>query len=398
MNKKTLMILGGSRYILPLIRVAHELSVFVITVDYLPNNIAHKYSDLYLNISVTDKEAVLKAAKHFKIDGISSFACDPGVTTAAYVSNKLDLPSPGPYESVCILQNKGLFRKFLSENGFNVPLAKSYASKSDAIKDSKNIVYPVIVKPVDSAGSKGVSKVEKEKELSKAVDCAINNSLSKAFIIEEFIDKQGCSTDSDFYSIDGKIVLSTYSDQYFDVENDNPYVPAGFVWPSSMIKSQKDELTKEIQRLLTLLKMKTSIYNVEARISKSGKPYIMEVSPRGGGNRIAEMLKHHLGVDLIKQHIMDCVGLKHDSNLLEVHSIQPISMVVLHSNKNGTFEGLKIKKNIQQHVIEKDVWVKKETAIKSFSGANNSFGTVVCVLDEQLTFEDIKKGIEVVVK
>lgn len=398
MSKKILMILGGSRYILPLIKSAHELDVFVITVDYIPNNIAHKYSDLYLNISVTDKEAVLKAAKHFNINGISSFACDPGVTTAAYVANKLNLPSPGPYESVCILQNKGLFRSFLSKNGFNVPIAKSYLDKSTALKDSESFSYPIIVKPVDSAGSKGVTRVDSVRNLGKAIDVAISSSITKSFIIEEFIEKQGCSSDSDFYSIDGKIVLATYSDQYFDEDSENPYVPAGFVWPSTMSKKHQSELTCEIQRLLTLLQMKTSIYNVEARVSKEGKPYIMEVSPRGGGNRIAEMIKYHLGIDLIKKHIADTVGLNDNSDLLK-HSIsKPISMVVLHSKKDGVFKGIRIHKNINDLVLEKDVWIKNETPIKSFKGANNSFGTVVCSMDAHTNFEDIKRGIEVVVK
>ncbi len=398
MSKKTLMVLGGSRYIVPLIKAAHELDVFVITVDYIPTNIAHMYSNLYLNISVTNKEDVLKAAKHFHIDGISSFACDPGVNTAAYVSEELGLPSPGPYESVCILQNKGLFRKFLADNGFNVPAAKSYLVKREAIKDSDYFLYPVIVKPVDSAGSKGVSKVNYKNELDKAIDLAIDNSLSGSFIVEQFIDKQGCSTDSDFYSINGKIAVATYSDQYFDEDGENPYVPAGFNWPSSMNQTHKDILTSEIQRLLKLLNMKTSIYNVEARVSKDGKPYIMEVSPRGGGNRIAEMLKYHLGIDLIKRHIIDCVGLEEDPNLLEVKYLHQISMIVLHSEKGGLFKGVKIEKSIESNIIEKDVWIENNTTIKPFTGANNSFGTIVCSLNEGTTFEDIKRGIEVIIK
>ena len=107
---KKLMILGGSRYILPVIKAAHDLGCYVITCDYLPDNIAHKYSDEYRNISIIDKEAVLSAAEEMCIDGIMSFACDPGVITAAYVAEKMGLPSVGSYEAVQILQNKGKFR------------------------------------------------------------------------------------------------------------------------------------------------------------------------------------------------------------------------------------------------------------------------------------------------
>ena len=124
MVKKKLMLLGGLRYLLPVIEEAHKLGVYVITADYLPDNIAHKYSDEYCNVSIIDKEAVLRVAQELKIDGILSHAVDPGVVSAAYVAEKMGLPFQCSYEAACILQDKSKFRAFLSENGFNCPKAK----------------------------------------------------------------------------------------------------------------------------------------------------------------------------------------------------------------------------------------------------------------------------------
>ena len=132
MEQKKLMLLGGLRYLLPVIKAAHKLGYYVITCDYLPNNIAHKYSDEYVNVSIIDKEVVLKAAQEKQIDGIMSFAVDPGVVTAAYVAEKMNLPFQGPFQSVSILQDKSKFRQFLTENGFNVPNAKGYTCLEDA--------------------------------------------------------------------------------------------------------------------------------------------------------------------------------------------------------------------------------------------------------------------------
>src|SRR5574344_1231062 len=101
--KKKLLLLGGIRYLLPVIKTAHEMGVYVITCDYIKDNIAHKYSDEYHNISILDKEAVLNLAKELKVDGILSFGTDPGVVVAAYVAEKLGLPT-SPYKSVEILQ------------------------------------------------------------------------------------------------------------------------------------------------------------------------------------------------------------------------------------------------------------------------------------------------------
>ena len=111
-NQKKILMLGGLRYLIPVIQAAHELGYYVITCDYLPHNVAHKYADEYHNISITDKNAVLELAKELKINGIMSFAVDPGVLTAAYVCDKLGLPG-NPYTSVQILQNKALFLRNL---------------------------------------------------------------------------------------------------------------------------------------------------------------------------------------------------------------------------------------------------------------------------------------------
>ena len=111
-KQKKILLLGGLRYLLPVIKAAHDLGYYVITCDYLPDNIAHKYADEYHNVSIIDKEAVLALARELQIDGIMSFAVDPGVVTAAYVQEQMGLPACGPYESVCILQNKDRFRRF----------------------------------------------------------------------------------------------------------------------------------------------------------------------------------------------------------------------------------------------------------------------------------------------
>ena len=181
------MLLGGLRYLLPVIKAAHEQGYYVITADYLPDNVAHKYSDEYCNVSIIDKEAVLEAARRLKIDGIMSFACDPGVVAASYVQNEMGLPSFGPFESVEILQNKDKFRRFLATNGFNVPWAFGFASKDEAWANRDKFGYPLIVKPTDSAGSKGCTRVDDESHLMSAIEYAFKYTFGGHIIIEEFI-------------------------------------------------------------------------------------------------------------------------------------------------------------------------------------------------------------------
>ena len=389
MAQKKLMLLGGLRYLLPVIKAAHEQGYYVITADYLPDNFAHKYSDEYVNVSIIDKEAVLKAAREKQIDGIMSFACDPGVISAAYVQEQMGLPAFGPFKSVEILQNKDKFRAFLAENGFNVPKAKGYSAKEDALADQGKFDYPVIVKPTDSAGSKGVTRVDSAKDIEAAVDYAFDHSLSGHIIIEDFLEKRGCSSDTDSFSVDGKLKFISFCAQRFDLSATNPYTPAAYSWPSTFTKEEEAYLTSEIQRLITLLGLKTVLYNIEVRVATNGKPYIMELTPRAGGNRLAEMLRYATGVDMITAITRAVVG----------DPIGPIEQkpydghwaeIILHADKTGSFQGLQIDKSLPAQIIEEDLWVSPGDHVESFEAANNAIGTLVLKFQ---TAEDLEKAI-----
>lgn len=400
---KKLMILGGSRYAVPVIEAAHKLGIYTITADYLPNNVAHKFSDEYLNVSVVDKEATLEAARKLKIDGIMSFACDPGVVTAAYVAEQMNLPNVGPYESVCILQNKGKFRKFLTDNNFCVPVAKNYRNIDDAIGEADIFNWPVIVKPTDAAGSKGVIRVDEINELRKSIEYALSYSHSNEFIIEDFITQNGYSSDTDCFSINGELRFVSFNCQRFDSNAKNPYTPAAYSWPSSMSDIHQEELRNEIQRLLDLLGMRTAVYNVETREGIDGKAYIMEVSPRGGGNRLAECLRYATGVDMITNMVKYSVGLSIDEDEITQKPYDGCwAEIILHSDKEGTFDNLWIADELQENVIERDLWVNEGDRVGAFEAANEAIGTLILKfesndrLQEVLTNQD--KYVKVLLK
>lgn len=372
---KKILLLGGSRYLIPVIEVAHKLNLYVITCDYLPDNIAHKYSDEYINISIIDKEAVLKAALEKKIDGIMSFACDPGVVTAAYVAEKMQLPFQGSFQSNVILQDKGLFRAFLTQNGFNCPRARRYEDKEAPFSEIDTFEWPVIVKPTDSAGSKGVMRVDKQEELAAAIEVALESAHNGAFIIEEFLTFEGYHSDADVFTIDGKLKFITYTDQLFDAEADSSYTPAYIVWPSTMKQEYQDILTSEIQRLMTLLDMKTGIYNIETCVA-GGKPYIMEVSARGGGCKIAELQRMAYGMDLIEAEVRKAVGLP----LGEVRQTECNGHwceMVVHARPNeyGMLKRITVNPEIQKKYLKAvDLSVKEGDEVKPFTGANMALG------------------------
>jgi len=387
---KKLLLLGGSNFIVPVIEMAHNLDIYVITCDYLPDNIAHKYSDEYYNVSIIDKEAVLSVAQKLNIDGIMAFACDPGVVTASYVAEKMGLPFQGSFESVSILQDKGLFRKFLQDNGFNTPCSKRYTDVREPFQDVGLFHWPVIVKPVDSAGSKGVTKVDTPEMLEGAISAALEYAHNGAFIIEDFLTFDGYHSSADLFTVDGKLVFATYSDQLFDPEAANQYTPAQIIWPSTMLPEHQAYLTRETQRLMDLLHMKTGIYNVESCVGVDGKPYLMEVSPRGGGCKIAEIQQRAMGVNLIENEIRSAMGMpltEIAGTLCDGHWCE----MVIHAKpgETGVFEKLEIDPQIEEKYVKLVAMsAVPGDVVKPFTGANMALGDMFLRFD---TREDLNK-------
>ena len=232
------------------------------------------------------------------------------------------------------------------------------------------------MKPVDSAGSKGVTKVTDMADLKIAVETALSASISKNFIIEDFLDKVGAQSSADIFTVDGKLVYPAYSDQLFDKNAANPYTPAIEIWPASMEQKFQDDLTAQLQRLFTLLGVKSGIYNVESRVCSDGKAYIMEVSPRGGGNRIAELQDMATGQSLIANEIKKALNMPMDDITAPKYDGVWCNYI-LHSSEEGTLVSIDIDPEFKsKYVRDVGLIVKHGDHITPFKGANNSLGTL----------------------
>ncbi|MGG0657030.1 ATP-grasp domain-containing protein [Rummeliibacillus pycnus] len=372
---KKLLMLGGSHFQVPAIKKAREMGHYVITCDYIEENPGHKYADEYYNVSTTDKDDVLSLAKSLKIDGIVCYASDPAAPTAAYVAEKLGLPT-NPYKSVKILTNKDLFRDFLATNGFNVPKAKGYDSIEEAKIDFHHFKMPVMVKPVDSSGSKGVSKIDSIDLLQEKVEYAMGFSRIKRFIIEEYVEKYGYQIAGDGFSVNGKLVFRCFANDHFPTSNLN-FVPVGASWPYIMPKKIHDKIHDEIQRALNLLNMKTGAYNFDIRIDNKENVYLMEIGPRNGGNFLPQVIQYATGVDMVEYTIKAALG-EDCSDLKLVEPEGYWSVYMIHSKKNGIFKNIEINYEIEKNnIVEYQLYVKPGEKISAFTGSNMTLGMMI---------------------
>lgn len=398
---KKLLLLGGSAQQIIAIETAKSLGYYTVLCDFLPDNPGQYVADKFYLVSTTDKQAVLDVAEKENVDGVLAYASDPAAPTAAYVAEKLGLPT-NPYESVEILCNKDKFRKFLKENGFNTPNADGYSSVEDAIANIDKYKFPIIVKPVDSSGSKGVGKVSSKNELKEKLEYAMSFSRCGKIIVEEFVEKKGYQIAGDGLSIDGKLVFRCFANDHFNSKCINPFVPISASFPYNMPEQIHTKIHNEIQRLISLLGMKTCTYNFDIRIDNADNVYLMEIAPRDGGNYIPQIIKYATGVDLVECSVKSAMG--------EGISVDVISKLngfyayyAVHSLKDGILDSIKIKEEIlKNNILENHILKKPGDKVKIFTGANTTLGILIMQFEsmEQMLdmMDNSEKWIEVVLK
>ena len=368
--------LGGSIYQTYAIKEAVKLGYYVITCDYLPGNPGHKFAHEYHNVSTTDKEAVLALARELKVDGVVAYASDPAAPTAAYVCEKLGLPT-SPFRSVEILSKKHLFRKYLADNGFNVPKANSYTRFEEAEQDLKNFHLPVMVKPVDSSGSKGVNKLTDPAQLKAFFEDALSYSRDKIVLIEEFIVKNGPQISGDAFSVDGKLVFHCLGNEFYSTRVDKDFAPLGECWPTVMPQEVIDTLAEDLQRLITSLGMRSNAYNVEAIYGTDGKVYILELGARSGGSLIPQVTALATGVDMVPYVIKAAMG--EDCSDLKMAPVKGFwSNYMAHSNETGLYDGIEYDKEFgEKHLVDYVTDTQLGDPIHKYRDAQDCVGELI---------------------
>lgn len=384
---KKILLLGGSAQQIIAIKTAKRLGYYTVLCDFLEDNPGQYEADKFYLVSTTDKEAVLDVAQKEHVDGVLAYASDPAAPTAAYVAEKMKL-SGSPYQSVEILCNKDKFRSFLEKHHFCTPKAKGYNSIDEALKDIKEGIFrfPIIVKPVDSSGSKGVSQIDCVEEAKDNVEYAMKYSHGHKIIVEEFVEKFGYQIAGDGLSIDGKLVFRYFANDHFNSKCRNPFVPISASFPYNMPVEVQDKIHAEIQRLLDILRMKTTTYNFDIRIDKDYNVYLMEVAPRDGGNYIPDVIKYATDIDLVECAVKAAMG-----EMITLKNTKPkgfYSYFAVHSLRDGVLEKIEFTDDGLKHILDNHIIKKAGDKIQAFTGANTTLGCLVMRFDsmEQMLY------------
>ena len=379
---KKLLLLGGSAQQVIAIETAKKLGYYTILCDYLTDNPGRYVADKFFLESTTDKKKILQIAENEKIDGIVAYASDPAAPTSAYVAEKLGLPT-NPYISVETLCNKDKFREFLKNNGFNTPLAKGFADKESAIQSIDKFSFPVIIKPVDSSGSKGATVLKSKDGFE---DVAFSFSREGRIVIEEFIEKDHpYLIGGDLFISDGKVVMWGLMNCHRD-SRVNPLVPVGKSYPPTISDEYLNAIKSTLQTMIDKLGIKNGAMNVELIVDSRGRVLPIDVGPRNGGNMIPDLLGYIFNVNVVEMTIKAAMG---EMSVSDINEPKPYYATHnLHNAKNGIYDHIEYSPELEKCIICKCEYKKPGDEVEYFDNASKALGILFLKFDSDKQMTD----------
>ncbi len=294
---KKLLILGGISASIEIIERARKHGVITYVTDYLENSPAKKYADKSFMVSATDVDAVVELCKRENIDGIFTGNVDLLLPYYAQICEKAGLPSYATYEQFCLMTNKVEFKKICREYG--VPVIKEYTYKQAKANEIK---YPVIVKPVDSSGSRGISVCKSLEELEVGIEKALSYSPSKQYIIEKYMT--GDEIVIYYYFQAGNPIFVGMCDRYVLKQSEGiAQLPTAYIFPSKHTSVHIERCHEALKNMFTGLKITNGSMFLQGFIDEDGTPCIYEPGYRLNGAREQYIISAINGFDVAQMLI-----------------------------------------------------------------------------------------------
>ncbi len=300
MTRKTLLVLAASRYQIPIITTAKRLGYRVLTIDNVPDNPGHALADQACFIDTTDIQGVLAVARRERVDGVIAACTDVAVPTAAAVAQALDLPGISP-DAARITCDKNLFRDFLRDQGWNYP--EFQIITTGTVLSETWFAQSRVLKPARSSGSKGVRIISSYAEYRSQVSATLAFSLDHRGILESYID--GSQITCEGLLSQGQVVFAAITDRQ---TAPTPHVATrGHRLPSRLPASLQAQILDQLAQLWSVLGVTEGPFDCDLVVAGEDI-YIIEVSPRVGGNSLARLLLSACGFDLIDYAVRQSMG------------------------------------------------------------------------------------------
>jgi biotin carboxylase len=346
------IVLGGTATHIELVTNLKKRGYYVLLVDYLDSPPALEFCDFHIQESTLDKDRVLAIAKEFRAELVVSTSVDQANATAAYVSEILLLPSFYSHQTAITVSDKVRMKHFLKNYG--IPSAGFFTLENEEEILNGGLNYPLVVKPVDTTGSKGVFKIEGDEDFLYKIEESKSYSKSGCLLVEEFIE--GEEIQCDFFVIDGIAHFLMHRKKIKPILSVNKVLQSvGSVIPSDSSNSVLDQVKIIANNIASSLNIKATPLFIQC-IVKNDKVYVLEFALRIGGGLSAALLSLVNGFDFVNASVNSLLGKEIDLKFKEVNKVY--STLLIYANE-GVFNMVTgLEKVVAQSIAEKTFVLK----------------------------------------
>lgn len=365
---KTIMILGGGRYQLPLIRTARESGCRVLVIGWPGNFPGYALASKWYNVDIMDTDEVIRIAREEKIDGIVGCGSDFILPTIGRVVDALGLPGAS-YQSSIVASDKALMKQAFAVQDVRTAQFKKITSSEEALTAAQEMNYPVVLKIVDGSGSKGVTVCRNAQELKQAYQDNSALTHSPYMVVEQFIDGEEFGAQA--YVCKGKLQFAMiHGDIVFHGKSG---IPVGHYAPAMTDYAglQKD-VEEQLKRAIKALDIDNCAINADF-ILHEGKVYVLEIGARAGATCLPELVSECYGINYYEYLLRGACGLA--LPMISNISLSPALVYMLFSKQTGCVAALE-KPEIPE-IIAFELYPKIGEEVHAFRTAYDRIGHLV---------------------
>ena len=368
LNKKILL-LGGGHAEIPLIQAAHELGWYVITTGNAREGLGHPYADKNVFADFSDKDAMLELAKKEGVQAVCSGCNDFALLSTVYVCEKLGLPGHDSYATSLKIHHKDKYRALATRLGIPTPRALVVRSAADFETAIAQLSFPIIVKPVDLTGGKGIHRAANADEAREAYKDACSRTRQDHIVVEEFV--QGSNHGFSAMLVKGKVAFAFSDNEQYYI---NKYMVSGANSPSTSSDKTLAMLREYSERIAQELHLVDGILHIQYIERADGTPIIIEICRRPPGDLYIKFVKYATGVDYPKFIVQAETG-EDISSIADVptqgfwlrHCImancQAGEQTATGDICKGIVRDVTFAPEIQGNIVEKFLWYKPDEVI-----------------------------------
>ena len=359
--KKKMLLLGGSHAEIPLIKAAHALGWYVITTGNNRDGLGHAYADKNVFADFSDKEAMLELAKSESVQAVCSGCNDFALLSTVNVCEKLGLPGHDSYATSLEIHHKDKYRALATRLGIPTPKAITvHTDNADEFESAiAQLTFPIIVKPVDLTGGKGIHRAANADEAREAYKDACSRTRQDHIVVEEFV--QGSNHGFSAMLVKGKVAFAFSDNEQYYI---NKYMVSGANSPSTSSGKTLAMLREYSERIAQELHLVDGILHIQYIERADGTPVIIEICRRPPGDLYIKFVKYATGIDYPKFIVQAETG-DDISGIADVTTqgfwLRHCIMADCQAGENGSsgiVRNVTFAPEIQGNIVEKFLWYK----------------------------------------